>query len=1322
MLSVHAGGLSAYGGVTLPWDEEPVEAVFQLAARYAQPTGPITGLRLSIEIPRLTDTEYGRLLASWQRLNRYVNPANPLLRADPAPPATRWATVEPADPLSVPNLYWDIDEWTEGPVSLTLRIAARELNLLLSDQQPYNLASPPTSMATVSLASTSVTRTATGLRIEFSSALAAGEDVPGTRLRYQASRQGGDWQETVTLSDARLAFDPTTTAHLLRNVQNLSAQEWPQTSGTATQPLADPVLWAFMPLADGWAQLPVPNLTEQLYFDAAISGPGTAGGGGVIRGAVRLGNDDPRLHAEHPEEQPWNVTVIDATDVTGVWELARSGNGYLATQATAVVREPVTVVDGLLWLAATPPSAADALPAMEDWIGGLASVSLRTVTGRELFPPLAHLAVASVTMQIRREAPDAAVATSASLTSWSWAYQVDAGLLRRAAAARLLPADTFSRQLPLVWRRHPTLPMIQVLPLTQTLTPPRHPSQSRQLAPFELAAATAPGDPPVAIPGDWRFGAGPPPAAGAAEPGAWGAGAWPKLLSPVSPASEWRTQYDLPMAALCLPGLFLAPAGAAAALGTEPALGLAAWYRYDLPYTDELQALAQLPREPAAASLGGADGAGPPPPAALTRTTFAAHWQQMSERAALASADAIVALARADGTTVIDALLEPAQWPVHAVLDLTQYPGALTLENVYPPTAALVLAGDAALRGLDGRWVDTMGAGLRRLAPDAPPDLAAYKVAGGSAAAHRLPDGTYRDQRGLHRAATAAAGTLLRTTVRLEPGDEVELTSLRRPCDLDCAGVGWQLWFRDLPVADGTFTRAATRSDLAEDVNDPEARSRRYAHLQGYQWRLAIAMVTAEPAPGALPLYGLCFYPLTLEKITIEADDVASVEVTGRIQLPLTGDGEQTELGNVVCLTFSATGTALTLTAVKPVSTVVEWPLSPGGLGEGAQLRWAAADVNRADRTLTISGASLHFLRLGADCRADLPPLAFSATPADIDVQVPMAPDGDERPLVPAYVRLVLALTSGMHAATLRLRLQLGPPAASPAARRRSFTADLDVDLLGSPSAAPAWQDGRLFGQLPLRRSTADGTATVGASVGSLQLCWQRAEDTAGFQFLPGMQVAGDGLPGFAAATFTVLPAADGIPDLRLDTAFIEAVLECRWGEYLQRDDLAASPSRAAVFGSSAGTVSVGYTGSWRDGTWAESFLLNGVVEAKNLFSVPAKAGYDQVHGRLTLPSARSGPLDHVRHTIRMLLNQHVLPGEALVSGTGQVLFHIAPGRSWQLLAVVEHQLVRTTAGARWARCRPWARGPLDSATRDTAGDARHVPRVPHRAGRRRDT
>ena len=74
---------------------------------------------------------------------------------------------------------------------------------------------------------------------------------PKTRADYPA--QFADWLNAPAIKDQRLRDD-----------QLLSTPDWDR--GDA--PLDEPTIWAFMPLADGWAQLPVPNLTERIYLEA----------------------------------------------------------------------------------------------------------------------------------------------------------------------------------------------------------------------------------------------------------------------------------------------------------------------------------------------------------------------------------------------------------------------------------------------------------------------------------------------------------------------------------------------------------------------------------------------------------------------------------------------------------------------------------------------------------------------------------------------------------------------------------------------------------------------------------------------------------------------------------------------------------------------------------------------------------------------------------------------------------------------------------------------------------------------------------------------
>ena len=94
------------------------------------------------------------------------------------------------------------------------------------------------------------------------------------------------------------------------------------------------------------------------------------------------------------------------------------------------------------------------------------------------------------------------------------------------------------------------------------------------------------------------------------------------------------------------------------------------------------------------------------------------------------------------------------------------------------------------------------------------------------------------------------AGDLIKTPVSFQSLPETvnpyELTTTRTAISLRVGDLTWRLWFRDLPVqipvsdpiTTKTFARANSQSTAAEDINDPNARSRDYNFLTGYEWRL----------------------------------------------------------------------------------------------------------------------------------------------------------------------------------------------------------------------------------------------------------------------------------------------------------------------------------------------------------------------------------------------------------------------------------------------------------------------------------------------------
>ena len=205
----------------------------------------------------------------------------------------------------------------------------------------------------------------------------------------------------------------------------------------------------------------------------------------------------------------------------------------------------------------------------------------------------------------------------------------------------------------------------------------------------------------------------------------------------------------------------------------------------------------------------------------------------------------------------------------------------------------------------------------------------------------------------------------------------------------------------------------------------------------------------------------------------------------------------------------------------------------------------------------------------------------------------------------------------------------------------------------------------------------------------SLQYQWESytpSADGAALYLLPGMALKPEaGAPGYAVFTFAAQGSSGpaGVPALRLTAAFMEIMLTCTWGSSLQDPRPAAEPP--TPFGSSAGDLLFNYTARFVPAAaastaagapqWDETFLLNGMVEVTDLVSWPLAMSH--ADGSLQLPDLRVAPsLDHMRHTVRVLLNQHEIPPQALVVGEGPLLFALGGRQAWQFLAVVEHQLI----------------------------------------------
>ncbi len=1430
-LSVHSSGLSIYGKIFLPWEKDRIAAPLQLTRLLPDPAIPslaerLPGFRLTIDLDRLTPDEKSGLTKAWKNLSTYLNPKHPLNRLSEPPKTSNWVTFEITDPLNVPHIYWQIAPWQEDPGILPLHVERDEINVLLSDQQPYDKKRTPTSLGIIVPSDTSITPDQNG-GVQISVQAGSASETPSGKIVYEAHvERNNPWQESFELSNIDVTFDPVETPRLLRNNQELPTPDTlvgrgslpkhiktiaipifendtlkegveevitqtlidvyvrggkvrlvPETEADAilrgkirsytsdealtddeldeassykltvaidaelkdlandefiwrtenltedtnfeegpdvdigteqkneekalqelAQDLAErilalsddqpPVLWGFMPLEDGWAQLPVPNLTEQLYLDVGLAqsevqpSPKRAA---LLQGAVSYGNDNPQVLASHRNEQLWNVTLLNMNYIAGKCKLQPDtrSKGFTLVSITMEIFSPEVILNGLFWLSTGKPSIADALPDFENWISGLQSIPLKTLKPEtDLFPAPLTLTFNRLSFSLRYASQvQSGQLPSALLKDWSFLYKANPEVFKNMVAAGLLPLNTFSRHLPLIWRRHRYLPMIQVLPLTQSKSPPNVPNASRQLAPFELARIADSDNDHMVFPKDWLFGVS----------GENGAVSWPRLLSEAVPAREWRSLSDLPLASLSLPGLVLDPNASPETTGLvlNPTDLLPLQYRFDLPYTDEINALAQLPkvlRNPEEVSPL-PDSPPPDPEKPLSRESLAEHWQRLTERANLASADAIAAFVKENDHTCIRHLIEPFNWLVQSAFDLSQYPGTLTLENdSHDQPATIVLESETALKGISGKFIeDGNDQWIRRLDENDQQEGNPYVIEAGSMAAYRHENGTFRDQRGLQRSASIMLSNLVKTPVILY-GDGIpsELISALSSFDLHVTeGHVWQFWFRDLPVQSETFNRHAVLSDEAEDVNDPEAHSRKYNYLTGYEWRLADKGTEADPST-FLSLFNLRFYPLTLEKVIFANDHVTRLEIIGRLQLPLNNGNESKDFSNAARITFEYDNGSdqLKFTALAAESEVGEWPLAlhGGESGDSPRLFWKKISLSRARDTIDVDEVALNFFLFGAEWSIQLGELSFPREETTITNGYAF-PQGDlQEHIAPKQLDLSLDLISGTfnHTVSLALMVQLD----SPEPERPRFTAKVCFHLLGEDQGGVVWKNGSLFEDINLLpQSSSEDDPSILFTEKALQFKWQ-IDAPPNLQLLPGMHIHSKNAPGFAALTFDVLTPLEGIPKLHLKTAFLETLLFCRWGNFLQQEHIQTTGDRQQIFGSSTGDLSFAYTAQWHDGKWDESFLLNGFLEVKNLISWPEGMTYAEDESTLTLPNARVSngteqpELNHIRHTIRILFNQHFIPTELLIVEKGELLFNLAEDRTWQFLSVVEHQLI----------------------------------------------
>ncbi len=1279
-----------------------------------------------------------------------------------------WTSLEPVNAKSIPSFYWTVPS-TAGSIT-TLDFPTGEWRVIIADQSPSNAALAPRGMFTIA-PEIQILASGQTITLKFSKAIAP-PNAPG--LVFNAGKTAGQWTEDVNISGVTTQYEPLSTATILRDQYKLLAPE--------DDAVADPpVLWGCMPLTNGWAQLPFLNLVETHYFKAFENNQETASGEqtALFNGAAVFGNDSPSMFTPENGENPWSITLLNGSGYDGLWTIDAASRELTSHRLT--IFNPELVLHGFFKLGVQSPVAADALPSLDNFLGELVMLPLSTAQKKNRFPSPFRINFPSISFSNKKETRRGTMMSTPLLQQWNFHYSVNnendtfKKLLQKGIWNGKDDDSRFAaiwKYLPLAWCRHHAAPLIQCLPLTQQQMPPSYPSASRQLAPFEFSVENTGLENLFGIDANT------------------GAKDWPAWLnlSQAKPSRDWPG--NLGLASLSLPGLVFDPKTSQQLLSKRTDF-TGAQMLYSLPYTEEINALAQLPKEEKQENNDQPEEVVDKPVLIPRRESYAEHWQQLAEKAVLAKGDADEMLElEVEKTNVIN-LVEPFAWPVKATLELDNYPGKIELANAQGDQS-VTLKDEDALKGISGKFVINQKE-LKLIKSDDP----GVTITAGSMAA--FGDGKrLRDQRGWWRGASTAdiISGIIRTPMQrqTEQDEDFELCTLSTPVALSfVTGPSWLCWFRDLPFKADTFKRE-DEAQGAEDVNDTNAVSSRKNALRGYEWRLM--QQTDDP----LMLLGFYFFPLTLEKVVIQANEVQSVDIIGRVQLPFPQHKQQLpELGNVVRVKFVRTAGSLKIQSVSSTLQGGAAPQQVNGIlsldpqknNFAPRLHWKIFEYTATTNKIDID-CLLEFYLFGERWFVPLEDNDIeSGKPAEFKGKIELEGENIsmtvavklDAAMLPVAVKITMQFTWG-DGASLKAVAEVAFDLLT-----TQFPGNV-IDLI-TPGITT-----NFYWNIP-------GKPVLNVNKGwldhrSLQLSFSGFKNNAHktLELLPGMlldDVSGEPSAGFASASFFVNKDGVGKKTLKLNHACVEAVFNCRWGAgplSSSSPAVTAEHTIKEVFGSSSGNLNAGYTLNYTEKKWTVSFLLNGMIDVNNLVSYPRSALNPQIElpvilfnsnlsvikpseeeklrkvaeqmklfpeltlsieghtdntgavadnfdlsrkraigvkarlkkilkddfgipeatadKRLTVawfgetlpdspsvsnnrrveihcsftalpairPAGNAGDLNHIRHTLRILFNQHEIDSKALTAGSGIVLFNFKDDAAWQFLAVVEHRLV----------------------------------------------
>lgn len=889
--------------------------------------------------------------------------------------------------------------------------------------------------------------------------------TPSTRLVLRADRNGVN----VKLEGFS---DPEKCAHIcahdeLALARDLRAAQGIDDPQPGKNDVGRPLLAAFVPLDDGWLQFPVPNVpprdaSQDKDVLASVAPTPRNVLSGYLRYATRgtipnvlsaFGGDPFKV-----DEAPWVVTVDGALGLDVLIGLEISGGHLDPVSGSVAIDGPQLSTRGLVWISSDRPDALEALPRLGAGAGQFLDIPLDTFdieTKPTLQFTIEKLEILVDHMQkndaVSRDSLRLAVDFNTDGTAWKQIIKDekhadeiqrtldDAHVALDGAPAGVKPMP------PVLWQRHPQMPLAAAMPMTRGADSAVRPLESRDFVPWIVATTGT-----SLVEFAWKKSAVFPHVLGAdeKEPLLRPAAKWPL------PKNETQAAEGIALVAFGVPGAELAFAAKKIDADTliiddtssrQPWLRLRNALRHDLPLLDEAFATATLPPTPPEDTLPEERELLPAPPVPLAYDwpAITAFWREQNRRHQLARVAHSYLSAYGSATRKDDVLnlVGDAKWNVDPLGFVA--PG----ENDGDPLpyghaviGAETFKGNNALRGIDDKTF-----GLKDDVLSLPPangsDL--ITVTGNAPASYTDANGFLIDSRRAGTRPLRKIDDIYWREIRVGKATAVVtgLATLAEPMGISDR---FDFWFKDLPLTNGVF---AQKNDL-----DFAAWQDGVLPRSGFEWRLVPRMDAQsvfEAGRQLIPFFGFELEPLRLQgcevTITANAAAVKTIEILARLHLGPHRNGPATD-GNLVVLHIKD-GVITSLTASAPLVFTFDAMTTEGTLrriGLSGTPRW---DVQRpmfdvTALTVSMFGADLHFDGVSVNVPQDIgqqltiqwanPNPAFTVSPGQ-----------------GVFVVQSIAIDPNVEAARIRMKrqLQITPRAeggATLALTRAAFTLTLD--------------------------------------------------------------------------------------------------------------------------------------------------------------------------------------------------------------------------------------------------------------------------------------